>query len=346
MWFTNLCAWRLRDADALPAAEDLATRLEEKAFIPCGPHATESIGWVAPAHGVHEALVHTAMGRDLICIQIESKVLPASVVRDFVEDEIEELQNQQQRKLRAAERQEIKERVTLELLPRAFTRTKRIHALVDRKAGWILINASSPRQAETLTGFLRETVGTLPITPILTKAPPHAAFGRWLAGEEPGFNFALANNCELREPGDGGAVVRVTNFELLSPEVQQHLQGGLNAVKVGVNWDEKIDLQLADDLIMRRLRFSETLEIDDGDDDPAARFDADFALMSETLLSLVDATLQALGGEAMGLADTAEHLAAPASAEEQSEATSTTSDAAEASEPETAEVETETTDAF
>lgn len=310
MWFTNLCAWRLRDADALPAAEELAEKLEEKAFVPCGPHATESIGWVAPAHGVHESLVHTAMDRHLICIQIESKVLPASVVRDFVEDEVEELQTQQSRKLRAAERQEIKERVTLELLPRAFTRTKRIHALIDHKAGWILINASSPRQAETLTGFLRETIGTLPITPILSKSPPHAAFGRWLAGEEPGFNFTLANNCELREPGDGGAVVRVTNFELLSPEVQQHLQGGLNAVKVGVNWDEKIELQLADDLIMRRLRFSETLEIDDGDDDLAARFDADFALMSETLLALVDSTMGALGGEAVGLSDATGQTAA------------------------------------
>jgi len=304
MWFTNLCAWRLRDADALPAAEELAERLETKAFVPCGPHATESIGWVAPAHGVHESLVHTAMDRHLICVQIESKVLPASVVRDFVEDEIEELQNQQQRKLRAAERQEIKERVTLELLPRAFSRTKRIHALIDHKAGWILINASSAKQAETLTGFLRETVGTLPITPIMTKSPPHAAFGRWLAGEEPGHNFTLATDCELREPGDGGAVVRVSNFELLSPEVQQHLQGGLNAVKVGVNWDEKIDLQLADDLILRRLRFSETLDSDDTDDDPAARFDADFALMSETLLSLVNATMNVLGGEAIGLAET------------------------------------------
>ncbi len=303
MWFTNLCAWRLRDADALPAAEELAEKLEEKIFAACGPHATESMGWVAPAQGVHDSLVHTALDRHLICLQIESKVLPASVVRDFVEAEVEELQNQQQRKLRSAERQEIKERVTLELLPRAFTRTKRTHALIDHKAGWILINASSPRQAETLTGFLRETVGTLPITPLLTKLPPHTAFGRWLAGEEPGFNFTLASDCELREPGDGGAVVRVSNFELLSPEVQQHLQGGLNAVKVGVSWDEKIDLQLADDLILRRLRFSETLDIDDMDDDPAARFDADFALMSETLLALVDACVNVMGGEAIGISD-------------------------------------------
>ncbi len=304
MWFKNVCAWRLRDADALPASEALAEKLETREFEPCGPHATESIGWVAPAQGVHESLVHTAMGRQLICIQVESKVLPASVVRDFVEDEINELQEQQGRKLRAAEREEIKERVTLELLPRAFSRTKRIHALIDHKAGWILINASSPKQAETLTGFLRETVGTLPITPIMIKTPAHNAFGRWLAGEEPGFDFTLASDCELREPGDGGAVVRVSNFELLSPEVQQHLQGGLNAVKVGVNWDEKVDLQLAEDLIMRRLKFSETLESEDTDDDPAARFDADFALMSETLLSLVEATMSALGGEAMGLTET------------------------------------------
>lgn len=334
MWFTNLCAWRLRDAEALPAAEDLAAALEERAFEPCGPHATESLGWVAPAHGVHQALVHSAMGRDLICLQIESKVLPASVVRDFVEDEVEELQNQQQRKLRAAERQEIKERVTLELLPRAFTRTKRIYALIDRKAGWLLINASSPRQAEVLSGHLRETIGSLPITPMMSKAPPHTAFGRWLAGEDPGDNFTLSTNCELREPGDGGAVVRVSNFELLSPEVQQHLQSGLNAVKVGVNWDEKVELQLADDMIMRRLRFAETLEADEaGDDDPAARFDADFALMSQTLLALVEATLSALGGEANGLEAATAASESPAPLEAPFEATEpTTTEVAETAE--------------
>lgn len=298
MWFTNLCAWRLRDTASLPVAEELASKLADRAFLPCGSHATESMGWVAPAQGVHDGLVHSAMDRHLICLQIESKVLPASVVKDFVEDEVEELQSQQQRKLRAAERQEIKERVTLELLPRAFTRIKRIYALVDKNAGWILVNASSPRQAELLTGVLRETLGSLLIIPLICKAPPHAAFGRWLGGEEIGHNFSLATDCELREPGDGGAVVRVRNFELLSPEVQQHLQGGLNAVKVGVSWDEKIDLQLAEDLIMRRLRFSDSLETDNNDDDPAARFDADFALMSDTLLQLLEATIQALGGEA------------------------------------------------
>lgn len=324
MWFTNLCAWRLRDASSLLAAEELAEKLEEKSFTPCGSHAMESVGWVAPAHGVHESLVHTAMGRDLICIQVETKVLPASVVRDFVEDEVEELQNQQQRKLRAAERQEIKERITLELLPRAFTRTKRVHALIDRKAGWILVNAGSARQAEMLTGFLRESVGSLPITPLLTKIPPHTSFGRWLTGEKLGFDLELSTNCELREPGDGGAVVRVTNFDLLSPEVQQHLQGGLNAVKVGVHWDEKIELQLADDLIMRRLRFSETLEADDTDDDPAARFDADFALMSETLLALMDATVNALGGEATGLSDTASNEVASTETRADNQAAETT----------------------
>jgi len=298
MWFTNLCAWRLKDADALPTAEQLAELLEKAAFQPCGDHTPESMGWVAPAHGVHDELVHSAMGRDLICLQIESKVLPASVVRDFAEDEIEELQTKQDRKLRAAERQEIKERVTLELLPRAFTRTKRLHAFIDRKAGWILINTASAKQAETLTGFLRDSIGSLPITPAMTKAPPHTAFGRWLRGEALGGDFSLSDNAEIREAGDGGAVIRVSNFELLSPEVLQHLEGGLNVVKVGVHWDEKIELLLADDLILRRLRFSEDLEIEDGNDDPAARFDADFTLMSSTLIELMNATVDVLGGEA------------------------------------------------
>ena len=72
-------------------------------------------------------------------------------------------------------------------------------------------------------------------------------------------------------------------------------------VRLGVNWDEKLDLLLGEDLVLRRLRFTDALvaENDDIDEaDPLARMDADFALMSDVVSELQDRVMTVFGGEA------------------------------------------------
>ena len=71
--------------------------------------------------------------------------------------------------------------------------------------------------------------------------------------------------------------------------------------RLSLGWDERLSLVLAEDLCLRRLKFADELMKENEDipeADNAARLDADFALMSETVTRLQERILALFGGEA------------------------------------------------
>ena len=69
--------------------------------------------------------------------------------------------------------------------------------------------------------------------------------------------------------------------------------------KLALHFGQSIAFLLQSDAAIKRLKFSEEFRAgndDLGNDDPMARLDADFALMSSELIALINATVEALGG--------------------------------------------------
>ena len=123
----------------------------------------------------------------------------------------------------------------------------------------------------------------------------------WLAKRKLPEQFVCGTECELRELGEEGGVVRCRGVDLFSEEVDTHLQAGRQVVRLTLGWDERLSLQLGEDLCLRRLKFADQLmkENDSIDeDDRAARFDADFALMADAVSALQARLLDVFGGEA------------------------------------------------
>ena len=123
----------------------------------------------------------------------------------------------------------------------------------------------------------------------------------WLQHQNLPGDFVLEADCELREPGEDGGVVRCRGIELTGEEITTHLESGKQVVRLAVCWDEQLSLLLCEDLVLRRLKFADKLvtEHDElGSEDPLARLDADFALMSELLSGLQTKILEVFGGEA------------------------------------------------
>ena len=95
--------------------------------------------------------------------------------------------------------------------------------------------------------------------------------------------------------------VEVGGVDLLSEEVETHLNAGKLVARLSLQWDERLSLVLAEDLCLRRLKFADELMKENEDipeADNAARLDADFALMSDAITTLQDKVLNLFGGEA------------------------------------------------
>jgi len=299
MWFKNVRAYRLTQPFDL-SPEKLAQKLVARSFVPCAKSQAVAAGWVPPLGEESEELVHAAGGRILLKLKREEKLLPATVVREQLEEKVAAIEAEQGRKVYRKERLTLKDEIVQDCLPRAFSRSTHIHAYIDVKANWIVVDSASASRAEELLNLLREGIGSFPLLLPQVNNAPSAVMTAWLLHRNLPDDFELGQECELREPGEEGGVVRCRGVDLLSEEVETHLHAGKQVARLALHWDERLSLLLAEDLCLRRLKFADELMKENEDipeADPAARLDADFALMADAITSLQDRILALFGGE-------------------------------------------------
>ena len=299
MWFKNVRAYRLtKPFDLSP--EQLGLKLAGRSFVPCAKSQAVALGWVPPLGGESLELVHAAAGRLLLKMKREEKLLPSTVVREQLEEKVAAIEAAQGRKVYRKERLNLKDEIVQDCLPRAFSRSSHVHAYIDIKANWIFIDASSAARAEELLNLLRECIGSFPLLLPQVNNAPTAVMTAWLLHRSLPDDFALGQECELRESGEEGGVVRCRGVDLLSEEVETHLHTGKQVARLALSWDERVSLLLAEDLCLRRLKFADELMKENEDipeADQAARLDADFALMADAITGLQARILALFGGE-------------------------------------------------
>ena len=300
MWFRNARVFRFTKPFEI-TAEALEEKLQEDAFKPCGPQETSRQGWVPPMGKHSDLLVHSAGGYHLIALRKEEKLLPASVIKELVDEKAEMIEAEQHRKVRRKEKDELKEEVTLEMLPRAFSKNRRCYAYLAPADGVLVVDAGSSKQAEDLASTLRKSLGSLPVRPPAVEQAPAFTFTGWLNESiDLPVSIELGTECELKDTSEDGGVVRCKGLDLQGDEIRSHLDAGMQVTKLSVTWDDNLSFVLDEELGIRRLKFGDTLQekLDDVDaDDAAARFDAAFSLMTLELARLIPGLLEALGGE-------------------------------------------------
>ncbi|KGJ91838.1 recombination-associated protein RdgC [Colwellia psychrerythraea] len=282
MWFKNLYFFAFTRPFEW-SEKDLEKHLSEHLFTPLGSTEIAHFGWIN-ALGKHgDTSVHTANGNFLICARKEEKMLPASVIKDMVEKKVNLLEQEQGRGATKKEKEQFKEDITFELLPRAFSRITDTHAYISPVNNIIVINSSSRGKAEDLLALLRKVLGTLPVTSFDPDICVDETMTDWLNNQSLGGKFTLGMEAEFNALGDDGAIVRVKNQDLIGDEIKSHLDADKYVVKVALEWDESLSFILCDDLAIKRLKFFDVIHEQNDDidsDDVVAKLDADFALMA------------------------------------------------------------------
>lgn len=299
MWFKNLSIFRLTEEFTLSPAE-LEQKLEALAFRPCGNHEEFTFGWTSPLGKSSGQLVHSANGFMMICGKKEEKVLPAAVVNELVQEKILETEDQQGRKLSKKERTVIKDELIFELLPKAFTFSRKVFAYIDPKGGWLVVDTASSKSAEDLLSLLRKCLGSLPAAPLNTIDKPVAIMTQWLMTHQVPDDITIEDECELRSPEEEGGIIRCKRHDLTLPEIKNHLDTGKEVIKLAISWADRLSFILDENLSVKRLRFLDLIQeqmadIEAGNE--TEQFDADFSIMSMELANFLPRLVELFGGE-------------------------------------------------
>ena len=297
MWFRNARPFRLPGRLGIDASE-LSQRLSRRPFQPCRPGQPVSSGWVAALSDDASDFVHKSADYWLIRLQREERLLPASVIRSEVNSRIQEIQTGQGRGVQRKERLDIVDEVTQDLMPRAFTKSQHLEALINDREGWVWVNTASAARAEELLSLLREGLGNLPVVIPDTQKSPVVVMSQWLLNGRLPEGLSLGGDVDLEDPQEEGGVVRVRGMYLESDEIRRHIESGKQAVRLALSWQDHVDFVVDKDLIISRIRFSDELKgiNEELHEDVLARRDADCLLMGETLSTLQAAIAKTFGG--------------------------------------------------
>ncbi|WP_020484263.1 recombination-associated protein RdgC [Methylomonas sp. MK1] len=299
MWFKNLAVYRFTEPFTLDAVA-LEQKLQQQPFRSCGSHDEFSFGWTAPLGRASDALVHANNGFLMLCGKKEEKVVPASVINEMLQERINEIEEREARKLPAKERSRIKDELIFELLPRAFSFSRKTYAYIDSQGSWLVVDAASAKKAEDMLSQLRKCLGSLPIVPLTATAKPASVMTQWLIDNTSPKDILIEDECELRSPEEEGSIIRCKRHDLALPEIKNHLDSGKQVIKLAMSWAERISFVLDESLAVKRLKFLDLIQEQAADIeafDEVEQFDADFSIMTAELAQFLPRLLELFTAE-------------------------------------------------
>jgi len=301
MWFHNLQLYRLPTPWAI-TAEQLREQLARGPFFSCPSSQPQARGWSAPRKDGE--LLHAMNGAWMIRLDVETRLLPSSVINAEVRAQAEKLEETQGYGCGRKQLKELRERVTSELMPRAFPERRATHVWIDPKAGWFCVDAGTPGKADQVIEHLRHCLDDFPLTKLHTQLSPMAAMADWLAGGEAPDGFTIDRDCNLKAAGEEKSQVSYKRCPLdadkeIGGEIKAHLASGKLPTSLALTWDDRISFVLDEKLTIKRLAFLDLLreEAEQNAETADDQFAADFALMTGELSRFLPALVKALGGE-------------------------------------------------
>ncbi|MEE6247945.1 MAG: recombination-associated protein RdgC [Pseudomonadota bacterium] len=293
--FRNLRVYRIQ-SEWPESEEALSDLLAAAEFKPCGAFAERSGGFETPVDNSGDLMCRRLAGNDLIQLRVQSRVLPAAAVKEALAERVEEFKQRMHSEPNRAEKRELKEEIYSQLLPQALTRSDRVQAFYLRDKKLLVVGTASQSVAEYLLDNLGRALISLRYSPLAFKQPALDLLTQVFLQTRVD-SFSLGRECRMRDPSDSAATVNWLDIDLADPSVRRHVTEGLAVDRLGLNFDQVFRFVLDSDLVVRKLRLADQESIpDEPMDDPLAKHDADFVMLSACVNQLMEGLEKSLGG--------------------------------------------------
>lgn len=281
--------------------EGIADAISQHPHRDLAPHEARHTGWadISGSGELFAGQIPSIPGAALVSLVVSMKKLPPSAVSDRLNAECQEKEELQGFPVRRREKVALKSDIIDQMLPDAFTVTKRIDAIIDIDGGRIYIDSASEKGAESVIDALRYALGSLKAAP-LPVLPVHRQLAEWAADSSTMPDGLLPGRYIEAEDKEGG-IIRANNADLGSQHLHSVTTGGLSVRKLGIQVDGGPSFVLCQDLSIRKfLHSDETLDDAINFDDQGIKHDRILfeACLSLTVLrDLFEMLIDAAGGE-------------------------------------------------
>lgn len=276
--------------------EQIEEALGTQRFAECGATQERSAGWVPPRGEEHGPLVESVGGQYLLRLMVESKAVPASVVKRKADERAQQIEATTGRKPGKKEIRDLREEAKQALLPVAFTKRGATWVWIDPQARRFVVDAGSQNRVDEIISLLVKVLEGFMVQEVHTATSATAAMSEWLSSQEPPAGFSIDRECELKATDASKAAIRYAHHPLDIEEIRQHIAEGKLPTKLAMTWDDRVSFVLTESMQLRKLQFQDGVfektsqEKEDG-------FDADAAIATGEIGRLLPELLEALGGE-------------------------------------------------
>lgn len=290
MWFKQIQLFQLNGNVDL-SSNNLMEKLEALAFRSCLPSMEMSLGWISPLDTDDEdaPLVRSMNGYVMLCLQIEEKILPATVIRHELANKIKKIERDEDRKIRPKEKLSLKDEIKMTLLPRAFSKFTKLYAYIDTKNRRIILGTANAKKAELFINMFKKSVSENISSIEVNKLSP--IITHWIEFQNYPSSFSIEKSCVLQDPKQESRIIRYQQQDLFTISIQSLIKDGCEIKQLAINWQDRVNFVLSDDLTLKSIKFQDEIVAQAKEMEPETKdqqFDADFLIMTDTLTQVVN----------------------------------------------------------
>jgi recombination associated protein RdgC len=293
--FKNIFVYQLVSAGQALDVESA----DRHAFTPCGLTTQSSIGWEPPRGNAYDAMLERIGSNIILKATLEKKSVPADIINRELGAIVQRIEDETGRKPGRKETAELRIQVIMDLLPKAFPKRASYPVWIDTEKARVIIGASSAGVADQIVSLMVASFDKISISLVHSTHTPMGVMTGWLDSGDAGESFAIGRQVELKATDESKATVKFSNHHLEAEKMREHMAQGKLPTKLQMSWRDRVSFILTDTMQLKKIEFLDGVMADYGDDDADSGFDADVAISTGELSTLIDDLIQAFGGQAL-----------------------------------------------
>ena len=283
----------------IPIAE-LEKQLQAKSWEPCPKHAIQSLGWISPYPEQNASFLAHCNQWISFLLCIEKKVLPRTVVKQYTQTEIENLEKSSALPLSKKDRSTVQEEIRYKLLSQAFTIKTYHPVIIDLKRELLLIPPLSEQKQQLLSQLFLEIPWIKKISPITVNMDISLTMRQWLLEKNLPQQLSLSKSCAIQNIHNQQGKITFFQEDLSAQSLLKDNLKDKEVRSLELESDQGIRFTLDADFKVSKIQMLEPLlESIKEINTPclASQIDANILIWSAAIMNVLTSLIASLGGK-------------------------------------------------